>query len=237
MAPVLGRATAPVAALAAVAIRLAAQAPAYRYGWGDAATTAGAVAVALLPSALRLPSLPPPCAPCDPAALWSIDRRVLGADSRGAGTASDLTLAGVVGIGGVFAVGGAPPGVARGDAAVYGDALALTFAATNWTKALAHRSRPVLYTSGATAAAGVRDNRLSFPSGHAALAFAAATSYLVLARRQHLRHGTRNAVLLYVGAASVGALRLEAGRHFPTDVLGGAALGSAVGWLVARFHP
>src|SRR5437879_3504073 len=82
-APVHARATAPVAALAAVAIRLAAQAPAYRYGWGDAATTAGAVAVALPPSALRLPSLPPPCAPCDPAALWSIDRRVLGGAALG----------------------------------------------------------------------------------------------------------------------------------------------------------
>ena len=78
---------------------------------------------------------------------------------------------------------------------------------------------------------------MSFPSGHTSMAFAAATSYLVLARRQHLRHATRNAVLLYVGAAGVGALRLEAGRHFPTDVLGGAALGTSVGWLVARFHP
>ncbi len=231
------RATATAAALGAVAIQLAAQAPAYRFGWGDVATTAGAGVVALLPSALRLPSLPPPCAPCNPADLWPIDRRVLGADSRNAAPASDVTLAGVVGIGGLFAVAGAPPAVARGDAAVYGDALALTLAATNWTKVLAHRSRPVLYTSGAAAVAGVRDNRLSFPSGHTSLAFAAATSYLVLARRQHLRHVTRNAILLYTGAAGVGALRLEAGRHFPTDVLGGAVLGSAVGWLVARFHP
>src|SRR5712664_2104959 len=38
-APVIRRATATAAALGAVAIQLAAQAPAYRYGWGDAATT------------------------------------------------------------------------------------------------------------------------------------------------------------------------------------------------------
>ena len=224
------------AALVAVATQLAAQAPAYRYGWGDAATVAGAGVVALLPDAWKLPSLPPPCAPCDPASLWSIDRRVLGADSRVAGTVSDVTLFGVVGLGGLFAVSGTPRTVARGNAATYVDALAITLAATNWTKALVHRSRPVLYTSGAAAAA-VRDNRMSFPSGHTSMAFAAATSYLVVARRQHLRHATRNAVLLYVGATGIGALRLEAGRHFPTDVLGGAALGISVGWLVARFHP
>jgi len=226
-------------ALAAVAIQLAAQAPApaYRFGWGDAATTAGAGVVALLPAAVRLPSLPPPCAPCDPAGLWSVDRRVLGADSRSAGRASDVSLAGLVGVGGLLTVRAGPPGVARGDAAVYTDALALTLAVTNWTKALAHRSRPVLYTSGAVAAADVRDNRQSFPSGHTSMAFAAATTYLMIARREHRRHATRNAVLLYVGAAGVGALRLEAGRHFPTDVAGGAALGSAVGWLVTRLHP
>src|SRR5207247_2322336 len=89
-APVLRLPTLTATALAAVAIQLAAQAPApaYRFGWGDAATTAGAGVVALLPAAVRLPSLPPPCAPCDPAGLWSVDRRVLGADSPSAGRAA-----------------------------------------------------------------------------------------------------------------------------------------------------
>src|SRR5437899_1567722 len=69
------------------------------------------------------------------------------------------------------------------------------------------------------------------------LAFAAATSYLVLARRQHLPHRTRNAILLYAGAVGVSALRVAAGKHFPTDVAAGAALGSGIGWLSATVHP
>jgi len=44
-------------------------------------------------------------------------------------------------------------------------------------------------------------------------------------------------VLLYAGALGVSVLRVAAGKHFPTDVLGGAALGTGIGWLVAKVHP
>jgi membrane-associated phospholipid phosphatase len=75
------------------------------------------------------------------------------------------------------------------------------------------------------------------PSAHTALAFAAATSYLVLSGREHLAHRMRNALLLYSGAVGVSALRLAAGKHFPTDLIVGAALGSGIGWLVPTIHP
>jgi membrane-associated phospholipid phosphatase len=117
------------------------------------------------------------------------------------------------------------------------NAVAFTQVTVEWTKAWVHRSRPIMYTAQASSVAGDRDNRRSFPSGHTATAFAVATSYAIMAHQQHLPHATRNDILLFAGAAGVGSLRVAAGRHFLTDVLGGAALGAAVGWVTAKVFP
>ena len=211
-------------------VRGAAQAPAYRDGWGSWTVAAGAGVFAALPEWLNLPRGAPPCAPCDPATLSGIDRWVVGLDSRGAGTGSNVVVAGVVG-------GGFLASKTRGNAAMLANAVAFTQLATEWTKVLAHRSRPILYTAQAPSAAGDRDNRRSFPSAHTATAFAVATSYAVMAQRQHLPHATRNSILLFSGAAAVGSMRVAAGRHFVTDVMGGAVLGAGIGWLTAKVFP
>jgi len=207
-----------------------AQAPAYRDGWRPWTAAAGAAAFAALPAVLHLPRGAAPCAPCNPATLSGIDRWVVRLDSRGAGTASNVVLVGVVG-------GGLLASKTGGNAAMMANAVTFTSLTTEWTKALAHRSRPVMYTTQAPAAAAGRDNRRSFPSGHTATAFAVATSYAVMAHRQHLPHATRNDILLFTGAAGVGAMRVAAGRHFVTDVIGGAVLGAAVGWVTAHVFP
>ena len=69
----------------------------------------------------------------------------------------------------------------------------------------------------------------SFPSGHSATAFAAAS---VLERH----FGYRGSWPAMVGAAYVGASRLVDNRHFASDVLFGAALGMATGWTVVGRH-
>ena len=106
------------AAAAAGPTRGAAQSPMYRATWGWWAVAAGAGAFAALPEALHLPRGAPACAPCDPAGLPGIDRWVVGLDSRGAGTASDLLILGVAGGGLLASVSGLPGDRARGNAAM-----------------------------------------------------------------------------------------------------------------------
>jgi membrane-associated phospholipid phosphatase len=212
------------------------QAP-YSATWGDAVSVITAGVAVLIPEATKLPKAAPSCAPCDPASLPGIDRVALRTFSGSAGTASTALLAGLIGFAGVASFEGATPAQRRGHVAVFANSLAWTFAATEWMKVVVRRKRPVLYTAGATAAEGDPNSQRSFPSGHASVAFATATTYLVMAQREGLPHRGRNAVLLYVGALGVSALRVSAGKHFPTDVLGGAALGTGIGWLVAKVHP
>jgi hypothetical protein len=70
-------------------------------------------------------------------------------------------------------------------------------------------------------------NRQSFPSGHAAITFATAT---VIER--HL--GWRKSVLAYAIASYVAASRLHDNRHYLSDVIFGAAVGSIAGRTVVH---
>jgi membrane-associated phospholipid phosphatase len=233
------RSLAPIAVLLLLVRAVAAQAP-YRVTWWDGASIAAAGALGVIPHVAGLPNGPPPCgnpAPCDPASLSGFDRIALHNSSGSAGTASGVALAGVVAFSAYASFHGTTTAQERGNVAVLSNALAWTFATTEWVKVFVHRSRPVLYTAAAPVAASVPDNRKSFPSGHASIAFAAATSYLVMAGRERLPHRTRNAVLAYGAALGVAVLRVSAGKHFPTDVIGGAVLGSGIGWLAAAVHP
>lgn len=64
----------------------------------------------------------------------------------------------------------------------------------------------------------------SFPSGHAALSFAAATTL-------HRRYGWEIGFPAYAVATLTGVARERANKHFWYDVVAGAALGSSSGWL------
>jgi hypothetical protein len=70
-------------------------------------------------------------------------------------------------------------------------------------------------------------NNLSFPSGHAAITFAGAT---VLER--HL--GWKKAALGYVIAAYVASSRMHDNRHYLSDVVFGAAIGTVAGRAVTE---
>lgn len=96
------------------------------------------------------------------------------------------------------------------------EALMFTEAATGGLKLLAQRQRP-------------DGGNYSFPSGHAARSFAVATVLQVM-------HGPAFGIPAYLAAGVISYTRLDSNQHFLTDVVAGAALGSAFGWGVARFH-
>ena len=78
----------------------------------------------------------------------------------------------------------------------------------------------------------------SFPSGHTTLAFASATFLTYTFCRYFRNSPWRIPVSIgsYAIAAGVAVLRVSSGSHFLSDVLVGAAIGSAVGFLVPFFH-
>jgi membrane-associated phospholipid phosphatase len=70
----------------------------------------------------------------------------------------------------------------------------------------------------------------SFPSGHASLAFSTAATLSIEYKKWYIT------VPAYLWASSVGYSRMYLGRHYPSDVLGGAAVGIGSGYLTHWFN-
>jgi membrane-associated phospholipid phosphatase len=65
----------------------------------------------------------------------------------------------------------------------------------------------------------------SFPSGHTALAFSAATTFSLECHKWYITAPA------FLWAGSVGYSRMYLGKHYPTDVMAGAITGIGTGYL------
>lgn len=108
------------------------------------------------------------------------------------------------------------------------EATAITSLVTRVLKLGTARQRPYAHYTGPID----EDDNLSFPSGHTSTSFAVAISAACVARMR----GYRSEPYLWIGgtllAATAGYLRIAADRHYLTDVLSGAVLGTAAGLTV-----
>lgn len=123
--------------------------------------------------------------------------------------------------------------------AMYAETLALAWGTKEIIKNAVGRERPYTYYDDAPDGDLKNgDWEQSFPSGHTTLAFAAATFATYTFCKYFPDSGWRWAVGLgsFAAATAAACFRVESGKHFATDVLAGAAIGSAIGFLVPWVH-
>ncbi len=120
---------------------------------------------------------------------------------------------------------------------VYIESISLALAAKDIVNYFVPRYRPYVYEGGAPGVDPI-ENDLSFPSGHSTIVFAAATSAVTLYAiyAPDSPYFIPFVVGSYALATTTAALRVFAGMHFTTDVLTGAVIGSAFGFLVPFLH-
>lgn len=106
-------------------------------------------------------------------------------------------------------------------------------------KICVNRARPYMYFSNPPQKyVDNYDWANSFPSGHSAFSFAAAsfTSYVFWQYYPNSKWKWAVAGSCYSMAATVGCLRMLSGNHFFTDVCTGAVIGTACGILIPWMH-
>ena len=122
----------------------------------------------------------------------------------------------------------------------------LTLGTTQILKLAVGRHRPYTYNASLSderiaylVGTDSADARASFPSGHASLAFAGATfsASMLTTTQDWPTYGDAAIWALTMAAAtSVAIGRVRAGKHFSTDVIVGAVLGTALGLLAPACH-
>lgn len=126
-------------------------------------------------------------------------------------------------------------------AVMYAETLLIANGIKEITKLCVNRTRPYMYyDAGTWPDSDVKngDYKNSFPSGHTTIAFASATFTSYTFSKYFPDSGWKYPVIAgsYALAAGTSALRVMSGNHFMTDVICGAAIGSAVGFLVPWLH-
>lgn len=125
------------------------------------------------------------------------------------------------------------------DLIIYSEVYCFSSSLAIYAKALRWHPRPLAFTDNAPdAERRSGDAGSSFFSAHTTSAFASAvfTAYTF-----QLKHPDSPLVPWVWGgmlgtATAVGALRIYSGKHFPSDVLMGAAVGGLCGYVIPRLH-
>ena len=122
---------------------------------------------------------------------------------------------------------------------LYVEAISIAMGAKNALKLAIERYRPFMYEDTVSEdLVSDGDYVNSFPSGHTTVAFTGASfaTYMFANYHPHSPWILPMAVGSYAFAAATAALRVLSGNHFITDVIAGAAIGTAIGIAVPLLH-
>ncbi len=197
----------------------------WRISIGQVASVVGAMSVGLIPTIFSINDGLPTCAPCDPATLPGIDRWVVSTEGTEWDGVSDVAILALAG-GTWYELYNLSNGNAHGAASL--EATAWTFGVNQLAKAIINRNRPVLYSEDAIEVQENVNSHRSMYSGHTSVSFALGTSYFL---SMNQKRGLGRSWPL-ISSAAIGAMRVAAGKHFPTDVLVGAVLGTATAIVI-----
>jgi membrane-associated phospholipid phosphatase len=191
-------------------------------------------------SARLVRSQPSFCAPlCNRKDLNGLDRTTAGFWSPPWATASDVGLYGIAAAAATLLIADEGFLDAFNDSVVIAESALSATALASVISLAAGRPRPFLYGDKAPLRQRESpDAGLSFVSSHASVSFAIATSTFIASRRLHPASRVPY-VVFGVGcviASFVATARVMAGKHFITDSIAGATVGTAVGVLIPSLH-
>jgi len=200
----------------------------------DIPVTLGAALAGAVPYFYSDRLIKPRC-PCDPAEVNGFDRGAIGNTNPTAANLSDVTVTVVIAAPLVLnAIDLGLNDVWMEDAVVFAQTLAINNALVTAAKFIAQRPLPRTY-AGDPNLIDKPEGYRSFYSGHTSTTFAALSATAMTIR---LRYGEKTWPWIVTGVVgtSVALERVADGRHFPTDVLVGAVMGTAVGIAVPWLH-
>jgi membrane-associated phospholipid phosphatase len=236
-------ALAVVAALAAPSARAQEPPRPLRYHLGADLAATGAAALTWATLGLLGPELAPlSCKWCTPPAIDAkVQAALVWRDPRAAAVTSDVVTAalpaGLLAFGFFSARAAGDRDAFWVDTLVIAEAVSIAAALNVGLKYLVGRQRPYAYYGRQPFYDNPYDRNVSFYSGHISMAFASATA----AGTVYLLRGYPGAPWALGGglalAAFTGYLRIAADKHWSTDALAGAAVGSLIGWAIPYlFH-
>lgn len=166
-----------------------------------------------------------------------IDKSAVGYNKSSA-TLSDILISLQVASTGLFSFSGIEQDQLNVMAVMYYQTMTLNYGLNTSMKRIFMRKRPYVYHDEAPQEEKLtKDAAYSFYSGHSSTAFASAVFNSIMINEYVKGEWKSVGIgLNLLNASIIAYLRVDAGKHFPTDVLTGAVVGSAIAFFISEIH-